>query len=310
MYLKITDVEQTKQFHHDILMTEYFPKTQLTSTGVALPAMYSVAHGGYIPCFIFQSLLTSYNDLQNSWFNESNKDPLLTLNEYEAQVNELINGLNNIYAGQFTFKSKEINDMYLHYQKIHKSGMWVAGVCNMVADELLASCQDIDPIIPAEGYSTVLGFNTYSKSVSELVPNLNLDLYTALYLYKNYREEIGNPSNGDGEEIPFILDRNLSKVSDIVSDLTGNIPSQTINDILSETISDEILIGYYQYMLQNYGVREKVAKSLLLYSNFRLEKTIYNIVQQTANINTQRTLVLFGKVTVNNAPVARTLKLL
>lgn len=295
MYLALYDVEQFKEFHNDILLCEYYPKTTFTQNGVMIPVMFSQAHNGYIYNEVFSKIPQLYQDCGNTYSSEKNQDILFTFEEYKSCVDQLITGLTNAYNGRYRFRNKDIFQMYDHYKKIHKSGMWVAGLVNMVADNQLANTDDIDPIIPSEGYVTVLGFNTYVKSVTELVPNLNMDLQTALYLYKLYRSEIGCDPNVEGEEIPFIMSNNLQTISGVVSQLTADIPSIDMENILAETVPDSVLVGYYQAMLQNYGVRERVAKALLTYRDYRLQKTIYNIVVKNARIDTNREIVLFPK---------------
>lgn len=295
MYLTVNDVENVKEFHNDILICEYYPKSSYTQNGVVYPVMYSQIHNGYIPVEVFNKMLSVYNDCGNNYSYEKNSDALYTFDEYKNCIDNLINLLTNAHRGRFRFRSKDVGEMYNHYKKIYQSGMWVAGVVNMVADNALATADELLPIIPSEGFMTVLGFNTYVKRVSELVPNLNMDLQTALYLYKSYRSETGVVT-GDGEEIPFILNNDLQTISNIVSQLTQNISATDIDEMLADNISDSSLVGYYQYMLSNYGVREKVAKALLAYRDHRLQKTIYNIVVRNAKIDTARELVIFPKV--------------
>lgn len=295
MYLTLYDVEQFKEFHNDILICEYYPKSGYTQNGVMLPIMYSPAHNGYIYNEVFAKIPQIYQDCGNNYSAEKNQDVLYTFEEYKTCVDSLVDGLTNLYNGRYRFRTKDLTQMYDHYKKIHKSGMWVAGLVNMVADTQLANTSDIDPIVPSEGYVTVLGFNTYVKSVAELVPNLNMDLSTALYLYKSYRAEIESAPNVEGEEIPFILSNSLQAISSVVSQLTADIPSNDMEQILSEQVPDSVLVGYYQAMLQNYGVRERVAKALLTYRDYRLQKSIYNIVVKNARIDTNREIVLFPK---------------
>ena len=295
MYLALYDVENFKEFHNDILLCEYYPKTSFTNNGVMLPVMYSQAHNGYIFNEVFAKVPQLYQDCANNYSSEKNQDILFTFEEYKNCVDNLVNGLSSIYNGRYRFRTKDVVQMYDHYRKIHKSGMWVAGLVNMVPDNQLANTDSIDPLIPSEGYATILGFNTYVKSVSELVPNLNLDLETALYLYKEYRNEIGCDQTVEGEEIPFIMNNSLQAISSVVSQLTAEIPTNDIELILSDAIPDSSLVGYYQTMLQNYGVRERVAKVLLTYRDYRLQKTVYNIVVKNARLDTAREIVLFPK---------------
>lgn len=295
MYLALYDVEQYKEFHNDILLCEYYPKTSYTQNGVMVPIMYSQAHNGYIFNEVFAKIPQLYQDCSNNYSSEKNMDVLYTFDEYKSAVDNLLTGLSNVYNGRYRFRNKDIYQMYDHYVKIHKSGMWVAGLVNMVADNQLANADEIDPLIPSEGYVTVLGFNTYVKSIMELVPNLNMELGTALYLYKRYREEIGSEMNTEGEEIPFIMSNDLQTISNTVTQLTVDITNNDMEQILADKIPDNVLVGYYQTMLQNYGIRERVAKALLTYRDYRLQKTIYNIVVKNGNIDTNREVVLFPK---------------
>lgn len=297
MYLTLYDVEQMKEFHNDICLCEYYPKSNQTANGVVIPAVWSQAHNGYILNEVFSKIPLVYADCANCYSIEKNQDILYTFEEYKSCVDNLINGLNNIYLGRYRFRNKDIYQMYDHYKRIHQSGMWVAGLVNMVADVQLATASELNPIIPSEGLVTVLGFNTYVKSVAELVPNLNLDLFTALHMYKKYRVEIENTTDA-GEEIPFILSNSLQTISAVVSQLTPEIAANDMENILSGQTSDVALLNYYQAMLTNYGVRERVAKALLTYKDYRLQKTIHNIVVRNAGIDTNREIVLFPKNSV------------
>lgn len=258
MYIPSKILLNTK-LNHNVYITEYFPITNRFNHGVVIPCNQN---GGI--SVIFAEVMQTYGFINSSCAtSQPNQDALMSREQYEADLTGLIDVLSKKHQGTINFRIKDLDEMYDMYKTLHQY-RWVAGLINIVKDDLL------NPVIgteftPAEGTAVGIGFETYVASIKRDLPMLNLDYFTATHMYRNYMNSIKlDPRSAI--EIPFLIScPNNQLLSEAVRQAAPQMDKMIINDIINNGRDDGMVNNYYTYMQTKYGIRERIARSLLLY---------------------------------------------
>lgn len=247
------------QLNSNVYITEYFPITNRFDHGVVVPCN---ASGGI--SIIFAEVMQTYGFINSSCAtSQPNQDRLLSRQEYEADLRGLIEVVSNKHQGRINFRIKDMDELYETYKTLHQY-RWISGLINIVKDDLL------NPVIgteftPAEGTAVGIGFETYIAAVKRDLPMLNLDYYTATHMYKNYMDSIKLEPTA-AVEIPFLIScPNNQLLSEAIRQAAPQMDKMVITDILNNNRDDAMVNNYYSYMQMRYGIRERIARSLLLY---------------------------------------------
>lgn len=259
MYIPSKTFAQTT-FTENVYITEYFPLSNRTQHGVVIPAYNNgqVSH-------VFSDILQRYKFLGNNCItNQPNAEPLLSLDQYAQELNSLIARMNDIHKGAVSFMTKDVNLMYDTYKTLHGS-KYIAGIISIVRESIMKTITD-EVVMAPEVVTTMVGFETYVTSLKRVLPALTLDITTAMDMYEKYVEK-QHYAGGEVKEIPFCINTvDLNQMVNIIGNAASYLNGQHIyNIVLGETESDEALDKYYNIMMSKFGLRERVAKSLLLY---------------------------------------------
>lgn len=271
MYIPAKVFSETT-FGEDTYITEYFPVSGRTQHGVMIP----VYKNGQVPT-VFADVPKTYTFVNGSFAQGPNCERLLTREEYEADLNGLVEYMTAKHNNRIRFVIKNIDDMYSTYLALHPV-MYVSGLISICKLSLVAEVTD-KTVIPPEGLNTCLGFETYVASLKRNLPMLVIDYFTASNMYKLYLDARKFGPEYVREEIPLFLNApNLDELSKLVYSLAPDLTVETIRDVvINETQSDAILSNYYLLAQQKCGLRERLAKAALVY-----HPTIVNMTIQGA----------------------------
>ncbi len=259
MYMPSKTFAETR-FNENVYITEYFPLSTKTQHGVVIPAYNNgqVSH-------VFSDILQRFKFLGNNCVtNQPNSEPLLSLEQYTLELNSLLTRMNDMHKGCISFRTKDVNIMYDTYKTLHGS-KYIAGLISIVRESVMKTITD-EVVMAPEVVTTMVGFETYVASLKRVLPALTLDITTAMDMYEKYVEK-QHYTGGDVKEIPFCINTvNLNQMVGVIGNAASYLNGQHIyNIVLGETESDEALDKYYNIMMTKFGLRERVAKSLLLY---------------------------------------------
>lgn len=268
MYMPSKLFASTK-FVDDVYITEYFPISNRNNHGVIIPLYQNGAVPG-----VFQEVIKKYNFINNQCCTPiQNPDKILSKDEYIAELNGLINRMNQLHNGTVSFVTRDVNIMYETYRSLNSS-KWVAGLISIVRSKAMNPVKDMT-VIPPEGTNMTIGFETYVASLKRNLPLLTLDYYTASNMYSMYLEQVALKGSTI-TEIPFLINcPGLQQLVQAIGVAGPNLTAQVIMSVIVErTMSDDILSNYYDNMQRMYGVRERIAKALLNYHPSMVNNTI------------------------------------
>lgn len=258
MYMPSKIFSNTK-FSENVYITEYFPISRKTQHGVMIPTYQN----GQISV-LFKDLIPKYNLGTQCCTNIPNQEPLLSFEEYKNEFMSLIDRMNQIHQGAISFRSKDLETMYETYRAIHGK-KYLAGLISIVRDSIMNTVKDCLPV-PPEAYVTTVGFETFVAGLKRDLPMLTLDYYTASNMYQMYREKVCNPESAP-EDIPFLISCPSNQALASVIGSAGQNLTQDIvvGTVINGTMSDNVLNTYYANMQRMYGIRERIARALLMY---------------------------------------------
>lgn len=268
MYLPSIAFSQTN-FNEDVLITEYFPLSKKNQYGVIIPSYNNGAVS-----VVFQDLMKRYPFIQqNCITNKPNDERLLTREEYEEDLNNLVNFMSERHGGRVRFVIKDIDEMYKLYVSVN-STKTAMGIINISKYSMM--CPVTDTLaVPPEAAVTVIGIETFAAAIKRNMPFLELDLYTLNNMYQIYLKAMrSDPSSAI--EIPSLITcPDLKSLVNLIGRCGDGVTEQMIQDcVIDGTADDNVLTPYYDRVQKVLGVRERVAKALLMYHPTYIEKTI------------------------------------
>lgn len=271
-------------FNESVYITEYFPISRKTQHGVMIPTYQN----GQISV-LFKDLIPKYNLGNQCCTNMPNQEPLLSFEDYKFEFLSLLERMNNIHGGRVSFRHKDIKIMYETYRALHGK-KYIAGLISIVRDRIMNSVKD-NLAVPPEAYVTTVGFETFVAGLKRDLPMLTLDYYTASHMYDMYRTNVCHP-DAPTEDIPFLIDCPDNKSLATVVGAAGNYLSRetVIATVINNTMSDNVLAQYYATMQRLYGVRERIAKALLMYHPTVIEQNMQGL-RNTLGIISDREIV-------------------
>lgn len=281
MYNSI-DMLLNSNLNTDVMITELYPKITNGYNEVVLPV---TATGK--PSVVFNDVLNGNYKIVTS----NNVIQPLTFDEYKKVLDNINRVVTVKTGGRFGCKFKDYNAMYASYIASSAKGT-ISNLVSLIPNSGINPVKDM-VIIPPEGLEFPLGFETYVSAVKRLVPELVLDKVTASYLYQRYIENKNIDLNYVAE-IPSLIGVSLQNLSGTIDQLSAYVQPQVIYDLMLNTdsvIPDTPLENYYTQMQNRFGIREKVAKSLLAYRSDLVQKLITQI-KTTASIADGRPTIL------------------
>lgn len=254
------------RFDKSVLITEYFPLSKDTQLGTVIP-MYN--NGAISKLFI--DVVTRQQGIEVR--RGPNTQPLLSKEHYVNDLNSLIKRMTTLHNNAVTFTTKDIDIMYETYRALH-GNVYVAGLVSIATGDTLSLVEDNDNVpIPPEGVMIGIGFETYVASLRRNLPFLVLDYYTASHMYKLYWDKIG--VNAQPEDIGFLIDcPGVQQLSSAVFACAPDLTANDLNMFVEEEFPEQRLSGYFTQMQMRYGLREKIARSLLLYHPAIVQRTL------------------------------------
>lgn len=280
-------------------ITEYFPVSSRTPHGVILPVYKS----GRVPK-VFSDIPKVYTFV-NTFIQGPNQEPMLTKEEYEADLRGLVDFMTAKHNNNIRFEIKDIDDMYETYVSLHDV-MYVAGIISICKMDTMAQISDAT-VVPPEGLQVCLGFETYVASLKRNLPMLVTDYFTAANLYKNYITHMQFSQACPTEDIPLLIDAPTAQdLSNLVYSIAPNLTEQTItNVVIMETESDAILSDYLSLAQTRFGLRERVAKQILVYHPTTLHKVMNGAMKQLGIITDRPTVLNKPKLTPEQEILAK-----
>lgn len=270
MYMP-TKAFSVTQFTENVFITEYFPVSKRFNHGVVIP-VYS---NGNIPK-LFQDVMTKFNLDKSCCTAIANTEPKLSKEEYKNELMSLIDRMHNMHQGRISFRIKDLDQMYDTYVGLHDK-KYIAGLISIARESLMNYIKDNVPV-PPEGRIMTIGFETFVSSIKRNLPMVCLDYYTASNMYQIYLKN-NSIDGGVVQDIPFLTTcPNLDSLAKAVGAAAPNLTADTIrNVIVNNTVSDVVLNNYYDEMQRRYGLRERLAKAVLLYHPTVINDTLHNI---------------------------------
>lgn len=255
----------------DTYITEYYPLSGTTNHGVVLP----LNRNGRV-LKVFDDLPARYPFINGAFSQGPSRDRLMSKEEYTQDLNNFVNYIATKNSNRVTIRIKDLDDMYKTYLALH-GAMHVAGIVSVTKLDMLAPVTNgFTNITPPEGVNVCLGFDTYTASLKRNLPMLVLDYFTASNLYMNYLTANKFGQDVPREDIGIFLNAVTNKdLSNIVYGLAPNLTFDIIdNTILKRVQNDAVLNDYYTRAQSQYGLRERIAKALLMYHPAMLEYTV------------------------------------
>lgn len=258
MYMPSKAFSNTK-FSENVYITEYFPISRKIQHGVMIPTYQN----GQVSV-LFKDLIPKYNLGTQCCTNLPNQEPLLSYEDYKAEFMSLIDRMNQIHQGVVSFRFKDITTMYETYRAIHGK-KYLAGLISIVRDSIMNTVKD-NLSVPPEGYATTIGFETFVAGLKRDLPMLTLDYYTASNMYELYRKNVCQPDSVP-EDIPFLIScPNNQALASVIGAAAPNLTRDVVvGTVIHGTMSDNVLSQYYANMQRMYGIRERIARVLLMY---------------------------------------------
>lgn len=257
------------KFNDDVLITEYFPVSKQTQ------------HGVVIPCYpngevsnMFKSLFSNFPQLERNIITPNKcSEPILSKEEYKKELESLLEHMRQAHGGNIRFEIKDIDEMYSTYISVNSS-KYLAGVMNICKLSVVNPVHDT-VITPPEGVMQVIGFETYISAVRRNVPELELDMFTANTLYSKYLKTMKSDGSNAINIGALIKCPSLQALVGLIGSAGNYINKQTIDKVVIENSGDDTILNtYYDRIQSKLGVRERIARSLLLYHPVIVNQTI------------------------------------
>lgn len=257
------------RFNESVLITEYFPLSRKTRCGVVIP----VYPNGELPT-LFKDMVERYTFVDRSCASSQPCDErLLSKEDYTADLQAFVAYMTDKHGGDVQFVIKDIDEMYETYVSVN-SVKHVAGVVSICRYAMMNPVTDTT-VVPPEGVLTLIGIETFTAAVKRNLPELVLDSYTIGNLYQLYIKNMGSdPANAI--EIPSLITcPNINALIDLVGRAGDYLEEKDINAIIIDGSEDDNkLIKYYERIESSLRIRERIARSLLMYHPAIVKRTI------------------------------------